>query len=961
MKIFRLLMILLVVLPSILLAQQGTVRGTVIEDATGEPLIFVNVTVVEEPTMGTTTDFDGHFEFDLDPGIYTLKFSFISFQEVYISDVNVIAGEVNLFDNVRMLEETETLEEVVITATQVKNTEAAILTIQRKSPNLLNGISSQTFRKIGDSNAASAVKRVTGVSVEGGKYVYVRGLGDRYTKTMLNNMDIPGLDPDRNSLQIDIFPTNLIDNIIVLKSSLAEMPADFTGGVVNIITKDFPDEKVFDLSFGMEYNPGMHFNDNYLTYQGGERDWLGFDDDTRELPSIARQDISTTPAPPFADDNEVFDFLSRFDQNLEAVRQRSLMDYSFGLSVADKIDIGSKDNSLGYIFSATYKNTTSFLDDLEYGEFQNRADENDYSLEYATRQNGQLGSNNVLLGGLAGLAYKTKNSKYRLTAMHLQNGESKAAQLNIDNSETAVGQSGYFGFSNNLEWAQRGLTNILLNGRHFNNEKGWEIDWRLSPTLSSIDEPDIRKTAFSIGRGNPQFNAGEAGNPSRIWRHLEEVNLSGRIDFIKDLTINDSDAKIKVGVSQVIKDRDYEILTYNVQFFGRQPEWGPDATANDVWNLDNLYPQGSLYLTSGNTNPNANEYQSTSSNSAAYVSLEFEPISKLKAVIGLRGEKFVQKHTGRDQRFATSGEGNNLVDEEVLNSFDLFPSLNLVRSINKQQNLRFSYSRTIARPSFKELSFAQILDPITDRIFNGSLFPFEGEWNGNLTETRINNFDLRWEVFGSMAQNVSISGFYKTFDNPIELVRIPAAQTSNEFQPRNVGDGQVIGVELEFSKKLGFLSEKISNLGVTGNVTFVHSQIDMTDTEFNSRTGFEKNGETISQSRQMAGQAPVIVNLGLTYAQPGTGLDFGLFYNMKGRTLAVVGGGLFPDVYTVPFHSLNFNLNKDFGRLSFNVGVNNILNDKREEVFSAFRSPDEVFSRFSPGTSFGLGVSYSLL
>jgi len=370
MNFLRLVVITLMTLPTLLLAQQGIIRGTVIEDATGEPLAFVNVIIAEEPTIGTTTDFDGNFEINIAPGTYTVNCSFISFQDINITDVVVTEGEVNLFDNIRMMEETETLEEVVITATQVKNTEAAILTIQRKSPNLLNGISSQTFRKIGDGNAAAAVKRVTGVSVEGGKYVYVRGLGDRYTKTMLNNMDIPGLDPDRNSLQIDIFPTNLIDNILVLKSSLAEMPADFTGGVVNIITKDFPDEKVFDISFGMDYNPGMHFNDNYLTYQGGDTDWLGFDDGTRDLPAAALENIATTPAPPFADDNQVFDFLSRFDNNLEAVRQSSLMDYSFGLSLADRIDLGSNDNSLGYMLSATYKNTTSFLDDLEYGEFQ---------------------------------------------------------------------------------------------------------------------------------------------------------------------------------------------------------------------------------------------------------------------------------------------------------------------------------------------------------------------------------------------------------------------------------------------------------------------------------------------------------------------------------------------------------------------------------------------------------------
>lgn len=966
MKSRVLLTALTLLISAALLCQEGIIRGTVIEDAIGEPMIAVTVAVTETGT-GTITDFDGTFEIRLEPGIYSLEVSFLGFQTVTITDVEVVEGEVNLFPNIRMKEESELLEEVVITAAVVKNTEAAIMTLQRKSPNLINGISSQTFRKIGDSNAAGAVKRVTGVSVEGGKYVYVRGLGDRYTKTMLNSMDIPGLDPDRNSLQIDIFPTNLIDQIVVRKSSLAEMPADFTGGVVDIVTKDFPDEKVFDISFGIDFNPSMHFNSDYLTYQGGDTDWLGLDDGTRSLTNIATQSISTTPSPPLASDGEVATFLSQFDPNLQALNQRSFLDYSFGVSLADQISVGNKNNSLGYIFSATYKNTTSFLDDLAYGEYQNVADADDIGMEYATIQNGALGTNNVLIGGLAGLAYKTKNAKYRLTAMHLQNGESRAAQLNIDNSQTAVGQSGYFGLSNNVEWFERSLTNLLINGKHINVDKGWELDWRLSPTLSRIDEPDIRKTAFTIDEptnfSRIGFNAGAAGFPSRIWRELNEVNLVGRIDFKKDLSISGREAKFKVGFNQVYKDRDYEILSYDLQFFGAQPRWPLDVTANQVWIDQNLYPAGTAYLASGNTDPNSNAYQSTATNSAGYVSLEFEPIDKLKAVVGLRGEKFVQRHTGRDQRFAGSGgaEGNNLDNEEVLNAFDLFPSINLVRELTENQNIRVSYSRTIARPSFKELSFAQILDPITNRFFNGAFFEYEGEWDGNLTETRINNFDLRWEVFGNSAQNLSISGFYKTFDRPIELVRIPAAQTTNEFQPRNVGNGQVVGVEVEFSKTLDFLGDRLSNFRFNGNLTFAHSSIEMTDTEFNNRDRFEKVGETVENTRPMAGQAPYIINAGLAYADPASGLDLGLFYNVKGRTLTVVGGGLFPDVYSVPFHSLNFNLNKTFGKASVNFGITNILNSRRQEVFQAFMTADENFQSWLPGTSIGLGVNYSLL
>ena len=194
------------------------------------------------------------------------------------------------------------------------------------------------------------------------------------------------------------------------------------------------------------------------------------------------------------------------------------------------------------------------------------------------------------------------------------------------------------------------------------------------------------------------------------------------------------------------------------------------------------------------------------------MSNDFSPIPSLKATVGLRAEKFVQKHTGRDPIWATGNEvdGFSLNDETVLDALDLFPSVNLIQSIKENQNLRVSYSRSIARPSFKELSFAAILDPVSDRIFNGGFFQYEDSegnivWDGNLKETRINNFDLRWEAFKQGGQLLSVSGFYKTFDDPIELVRIPQALTTNEFQPRNVGSAQVLGVELELRRNLSLI------------------------------------------------------------------------------------------------------------------------------------------------------------
>lgn len=939
-------------------AQKGTIRGSIIEDSSGDPIIGATVYVNETGT-GTDTDFDGFFELNVAPGTYSLEIAYISYQTMQISDVIVEEGQVNLLENIRMATESEMIDEVVISASVVRTSEAALMTIKRKSANLVDGISSAKFKKIGDSNAASAVKRVTGVSVEGGKYVFVRGLGDRYSKTMLNSVDIPGLDPDKNSLQIDIFPTNLINNMVVYKSSVAELPADFTGGLVNIETKDFPEEKIFDVSFSLGFNPRMHLNSEFLTQEGGGTDWLGFDDGTRALPGGADQQVIPTPLNNFTS-NVTGEFLRDFNPTIGTTTKTSLPDYSVGVTLGNQIAL-KNDHKLGYIFSSSYKSSREYFDNVSYGEFQKPVESDAFELVNATTQEGQQSSENILLAGMAGLAYKTAKSKHRLTVMHLQNGESRTARFFIDNNSDAIGQSGYTANSDNLEYSQRGVTNALLSGEYRIGDNGWKLDWKVSPTLSTLSDPDIRKTAFSdFGSGNVGFIAGAGGNPSRIWRNLEELNFVSRIDAAKEYQFKGQDAKFKAGLYHLYKDRDYRILSYDLQFFGAQPTWTGDPS--EVLTEENIFPNGPLYYASGNSTPNPNEYNSNARNLAAYASNEFNPTESLKATVGLRVEHYIQRHTGRDVQFALLGEGNNLENDEVLNSIDLFPSINLTQTLSEKMNLRASYSRTIARPSFKELSFAQIIDPITNRIFNGSLFTFE-DWGGQLTETRINNLDLRWEKFMEGGQLFSVSAFYKTFADPIELVRIPAAQTTNEFQPRNVGDGQVMGLELELRKNLGFVSQKLSKLSFSGNITLVESIIEMTELEANSRRAFQKDGEIIGDTRQMAGQAPYILNAGLVYNDPEKALDLGFYYNVKGPTLTVVGGGLFPDVFSVPFHSLKFTLNKSIGedgRTSINFEADNLLNSTLLQNYQGFSAEDQIFSRFEPGMTLGLGLKYSI-
>jgi outer membrane receptor protein involved in Fe transport len=221
--------------------------------------------------------------------------------------------------------------------------------------------------------------------------------------------------------------------------------------------------------------------------------------------------------------------------------------------------------------------------------------------------------------------------------------------------------------------------------------------------------------------------------------------------------------------------------------------------------------------------------------------------------------------------------------------------------------------------------------------------------------------DLRWESYQDQGQMLSASLFYKQFKSPIEMVRIPQQQTGSEFQPRNVGDGQVVGIEVEARKNLGFIAAGLDKFLFNMNVTLVQSKIEMTDLEYNSRKSFEKIGETIERHREMAGQSPYVINAGFTYTNDTLGVDVGLFYNVKGPTLYIVGAGLFPDVYFDPFHSLNFSASKKFGegnRSAIDFRVSNILDQSLQYNYKGFQAEPEIFSRMNPGRAFSIGFSH---
>jgi hypothetical protein len=946
-------------------SQKGIIRGTVFDESLGEP--FMSVTVVAEgTTIGAVTDLDGKFNLPIAPGTYNLKLSFVSYETLLISNVKVNAGEVTILDDLKMKLSTISLSEVTVSANAVRNTESALMSIKMKSPNLMDGISAVNIRKMGDSDAASSMKRVPGVSVEGGRYVYVRGLGDRYTKTIVNGIDIPGLDPDRNTMQLDIFPTSIIDNIIVHKSFSAELPADFTGGVIDIGIKDFPDQKKGNIFVSGGYNPDFHFRSDYLNYGGGSTDFLGFDDGTRKIPATQNLPFfSDVVGKPLNSEEATRyrEILNSFNPTMAAIKQRSFMDYSFGTSFGNQIPLSKV--TLGYNFGFSYKSNTEFYKDAEYGRYGLSGDRDITEMEVREFQKGDFGISSVLLSGMAGLAIKTQRSKYRVNILHLQNGESKAGVFDYKSSDLGTI---FEGFQHNLEYSQRSLTNLLLDGKHSISGSKWDIVWKLSPTISKIEDPDARFTRYITSNGKYQIGT-ESGFPERIWRELSEINLAGLLHITKEFKFNGEAARLHFGGGYTYKERDFMINKFALNIRNVPLTGDPD----ELFRPENLWPLNGVSTNSGTTYEanfipvNPNRFNATSDNASGYLSSEMSLLKNIRTIIGIRIEDFVQKYTGQDQM------GNNVLNNrKVLDNLDIFPSLNIIYNVSGKQNVRFSYARTIARPSFKEMSYAEISDPISNRTFVGGLFRDANDvmgieyWDGNLASTDINNFDLRWELFQLEGQMVSVSGFYKHFINPIEIVQYATTQKGS-FQPRNVGNGKVIGIETEFRQNLKRLGKGFKNFSLTANISVTKSQIELSLTEYTSRLENARTGQTVAKTRVMAGQAPYIINSGISYNGGETGfwkgLEAGFYYNVQGLTLQYVGIADRPDIYTLPFHSLNFSAGKSLGkenRTQIGFKIDNLLDDKKESVFRSFNPTDQFFTKLEPGITFQIKLSRSL-
>ncbi len=920
----------------------GMIRGRVIDATTGEGLIGANV-FLTGTTTGTITDYDGNFFLpDLPKGRVSVTTSYVSYETRVFEDVEVVPGDVVIL-NANLNISSQDIEEVVVTARQREQTEAAVLIMKKKMPSVLDGISSQQISRLGDSNAASALKRVTGVSVEGGKYIYVRGLSDRYTTSTLNGAQIPGLDPEKNTVQMDLFPSNIIENLMVFKTFSPDLPGNATGGLVNIVTKDFPEKFTMQFSAGLGYNPQSNLRNDFLSYEGGKKDWLGMDDGTRAIPGEVDALTQDGQLPYiYTGSDDTLGMVSRgFGKFMDNTRTSSFLDQSYSFSMGNRVKLFGRD--LGFNLSANYSK--------DYDMYQGGRDEK-YTVVTPDSPDAKRllsrdqGTENVIWSGLANVSYKLNNNHMiGITAMRNQSG--------VKNSEYVDGIENYSDAENIIEerlgWLERSITAIQAKGKHvFPGTGNASIDWMGSYTLASQDEPDLR--FFFMDYSTDPIN-GEYTNytvrlnklPARFYREMNETNLDLKLNYSQPFNLAGRGAKVKFGGSTIDKGRNSH---ENKFVISRQGGVAFDGTSTDYLKEENILYPGNwnvVYYENSLLTDDINSYQGTETVMAGYGMLDLPVTDKIRLVAGARYEYSVIFIENMVDTLANPHE----TDEYDFGGFsegDLLPSFNLVYSITEDMNLRLGYNKTIARPVFRELA------PYASYDYKAGLRKIG---NPDLKKTNIDNVDLRWEWFLRPGEILSFSAFYKYFKNPIEL-RDKEQAANPEIHFENIDDSKLYGLEFELRKRLDFV-EALRNFSLGANVTLVKSIVHEDSTRLASARIVDPNW---AETRAMFGQSPYVVNTFLNYHHFEKGWDVNLGFNVSGEKLVLVNKAATPDVYEQPFPMLDFNVSKQFRNgINIKLSADNLLNPTFEQTYS-FASSTGYFRQFKMGRSISIGLTY---
>ncbi len=845
----------------------------------------------------------------------------------------------------------EAVEELTVTATRIEGGNTDILKEKQQTAKVTEIIGSEQMSKSGDSDAAAALKRVTGVTIVGGKYVYVRGLGDRYSSTMLNDLRLPSPDPERRVVPLDMFPSSILESMVIQKTFSPDMPGDFGGGVVNLRTKSYPSEPLFKVELQLGINPGSTFTKQELGADKGSTDFLGIDGGHRAIPKTledATKDQKLVTGDRFTEgySKEEIAEISKSLPNHWATKDKRLPpDFSLSLTGGNGFKI--KSTKLGFFTSLLYKNEWDSTEDRIV---------RDYVL--ANANTGELAVNNdyrffdtlntVTLGGVFALG------------VDFGHGQTLAANTLVDRI-TDNEFSRYTGVSADLDsninelswaWTERMLIVQQLKGSHLIHPKsGLKLDWRYGFSTAAQDQPDKRHTRYEYLTNDDLWvlSSGSDGN-SRSYITVDDKTHDMGLDLtfpFKQWTR--ADASVKVGGALLLKDRAVDLRTFgytnvdslSLETRNLRPEqifvdenFTPDRLALQEW-----------------TQPTDN-YTGTQESFAGYLSSELPIFAGLSASGGVRFEKSIQEVKTFDV-FTLDGEEI----KSAVDTFDVLPALVLTYRFKNNMLVRLGYGKTLNRPDFREMSPGCVnsyagkgdVCGAPTKMPNPAWTTGSGEDRYlpyQLNRTVIHNVDARWEwYFGETGdETLSIGGFYKEFIDPIESIMRASSQKGSILL--NADGARDVGLELEFKKNFGFLHAALEDLYAAANASWIYSRIQIPNIPTLIQT---------SDKRPLQGQSPYVVNAQLGYDNPDLGLSTVLLYNVYGPRISDVGTNRRPDIYEQPFHQLDFVAKKSLKKgFQITLRAKNLI-----DLPVRFTQGEETTEKYKKGREIGLGLSWT--
>ncbi len=858
---------------------KGVIWGVVKETEFSEELVEAPVQVVGTKTQAIT-DVEGRFRLELPPGTYSIRISYELHQSSRFDQIVVTAGKVVRLD-VDLAPDKGAVDVFEVVEEADKASLEGLVLARQRSTVVGDGIGRAEISKTTDRNAAQAAQRVVGANVVGGRFVYVRGLGERYTNALIDGVPLPSPEPDRAAVPLDLFPTGVLNSLNIAKTFTPDSPGDFAGGSVRIETREVPKGLVLQLSARGAYNTQSTFRDR-LTYRGGDTDWLGLDDGTRALPAgFPTGFIDNLPA----------------DQRTVAGRQlNSYMstqdsgtppDHSVGVTAGNGWDLGN-DRKLGFLAALNWGRGYSVRRDEIVRIFV--ADSSDpRGFKPARDYRATSGTVSVNWGAFGSLTY-------RFNAQHQLSLEGIRTTLADDRAQHLTGYHDVRDvniFATRLAFVSRALNFGLLRGEHRFPKLGRaELAWNLTLSEATRDEPDRRDSVWADGRSTPErtyayTDAGESGR--HFFSDQSEKQFGGGLDWTQPL--GESDTKLKAGGLVSLRDREFNSRAMTLQPRGRDPLAGT-TQASAVTHAVLSCPSGDINACNdalfipgniGHDQEHALELQESRTKGdsydaflniyAVYLMADLDVTDDLRVVLGERIE-----HT---RQVIEPFDENGLKDPAIrarIGQTDLLPAVSGTWSMTPKTKLRASATRTLARPQLRELAPFTFQDYFGGRVTGG---------NPDLEMTNITNLDLRVEHFPTLREVLAASLFFKDFVNPIEAV-ILGGGDEGSVTYRNARGAQLVGLELEARHGLEFLTPALKDLTLGANLTLAHSEI---------RVRKEETLNLTTLKRPLVHQAPWVFNVSASYAREKTGTTATALFNVVGPRIALAGSQGLPDVY----------------------------------------------------------------